>query len=519
MINAVDLVKTNHYQTEIDAAVKNLGAERGDLQSLLMSIVDKVSLQQIPGLLKQSYGRLARLRHVLAELSNLISDQDKLIDLGYQIESTLQPDDSFSFESALQGLDESLAIYIADKNLGAHVAMIYEMQALIHDATLNYNEAAKCYAAAATTSELPVEQQWFYEKQRALAFVDCGRELGDKSALEQAVSLLENTVMALAPQKQRRDDWATSQQAFGIALGILGQRQGGTRNLENAIAAFEAALSIRNPKDNPQTFSESQNSLGNALGALGHRLGDEEMLKNSVQAFELALEQQTKVAGLPERTTTQNNLAAVLQSQGQRNSDTKMLKRSVDLYKEILKVWTKECGPQIWATTMNNLGTALRLLGEHRKGPKTLQQSVAAYNSALSVQTREHFPQEWAMTQNNLGAALQKFAERVGNPEVFEQAIAAYENTLKEWTEQKAPMAWGMTLANLAVARRGFANLTADIKPAEKAVAELELVSDFFRNASHAQYSELCIDQLAQARKLVDELHLKGGKYADLVNH
>jgi hypothetical protein len=42
-------------------------------------------------------------------------------------------------------------------------------------------------------------------------------------------------------------------------------------------------------------------------------------------------------------------------------------------------------------------------------------------------------------------------------------------------------------------------------------------VSEAFRNASHAQYSELVIDQLAQARKLADALARDKGKYADLV--
>jgi hypothetical protein len=67
-------------------------------------------------------------------------------------------------------------------------------------------------------------------------------------------------------------------------------------------------------------------------------------------------------------------------------------------------------------------------------------------------------------------------------------------------------MAWGMTMANLGVARRTLAEQTEDVVTARKAVDELEAVSEIFRNASHAQYSELCIDQLARARKLADAL-------------
>ncbi len=110
------------------------------------------------------------------------------------------------------------------------------------------------------------------------------------------------------------------------------------------------------------------------------------------------------------------------------------------------------------------------------------------------------------MTQNNMGAALHKLAEREGDHKILERAISAYESALEEWTQERSPMAWVMTMANLGVARRTLAEVTEDYGVARKAVEELEAVSDAFRNASHAQYSELSIDQLAQARKLADSL-------------
>ncbi len=67
-------------------------------------------------------------------------------------------------------------------------------------------------------------------------------------------------------------------------------------------------------------------------------------------------------------------------------------------------------------------------------------------------------------------------------------------------------MTWAMTMANLAVARRTLAEATGDAGQAARAVVELEAVCDVFRELSHAQYSELSIDQLAKARKLVEAL-------------
>ncbi|MDA9983116.1 tetratricopeptide repeat-containing protein, partial [Gammaproteobacteria bacterium] len=486
---------------------KNLGAERSDLEQL-MGYIDRksVSRQQVPGLLKQAYARLRKLRSTLSDFAELSVGNAEMTGLVQHVDSAIQPGDMFSFDNALQALAVIYRRYAKQDDASESVATIFEMQALIAAARLEHHDAAELYSEAAMVPGLSTELQWQHQKERALVLADLGQEFGDNSSLEQAISLLENEILELVPPKQLPADWATTKHVLGNVLGILGQRQGGTRNLENSIAAFQASLSKRDRQQEPIQWAETQNSLGNALGIFGLRVGDEDILCKSIEAFEHALEQRTRDSAPQDWATTQNNLAAVLQSLGQRNKDARMLKRSVEAYKEVLQEWTRERVPLDWATTMNNLGTALRLLGEHRKGPRTLEQSVAAYNSALAERNRERLPQEWAMTQNNLGAALHKLAEREENDEMFKRAIVAYENALKEWTRERLPMAWGMTMANLAVVRRAFAEHTEDIGSARKAVEELEAVSEIFRSASHAQYSELSIDQLAKARKLVDAL-------------
>jgi len=496
----------------IDLVIKNLAtinldAERSDLEKLVVCIQGRaVPWQQVPGLLKLAHGRLQKLRELFSEFKELIENDVEIAELIRQVDSAIQPGDSFSLETATETLD-TISIRCSEReNQPEPAARIRGLQGLIAAVKHDYQDAAKFYAEAAVTPGLDSEMQWRYQKDRASALVDLGREFADNAALEQANSLLEDQMSDLAPWAQQPGNRATTMQLLGNALGILGQRQGGTRNLENSITAFEESLGERDREQSPFEWAETQNSLGNVLGILGHRLGDEDMLTRSVDAFEQALKERSRWRAARDWATTQNNLAAVLQSQGQRNKDPRTLKRSVETYKEVLEVWTRELMPLEWATTMDNLGTALRMLGEHRKGPRTLEQSVAAYIGALSERSRDRLPQEWAMTQNNLGAALQKLGEREENPETLVRAITAYENALKEWTRDRMPMAWAMTMANLGVARRSLAEVNGDIDSARKAVEELEAVSEIFRNASHAQYSELSIDQVAKARKLVDAL-------------
>ena len=156
--------------------------------------------------------------------------------------------------------------------------------------------------------------------------------------------------------------------------------------------------------------------------------------------------------------------------------------------------------------TMDNLGTVLRLLGEQRRGARTLQQAVAAYKSALTEFSRDRFPQQWATTKNNLGAALQKLASREDDPKIMQDAITSYECALEECGKESVPITWAMSIANLGVSRCEFAAMTENSSEASKAVLEIQAAVDVFREASHAQYTELGEEKLALARKLLEDL-------------
>ncbi len=82
-----------------------------------------------------------------------------------------------------------------------------------------YQRAAELFAEAATTRGLEVPLQWEYRNEQALMLAEHGREFRNNAALEQAIDLYENTVLGLAPKKERPGDWATTQHNFGNALG------------------------------------------------------------------------------------------------------------------------------------------------------------------------------------------------------------------------------------------------------------------------------------------------------------
>ncbi len=495
------------YKAELDAARQDLQGEPSELTLLLNHIHrKKASRKQVPGLLKQACVRLKKIRENQTDLSDLIAKEPEIAALIEQADGAVQNGDQFSLENTNQLYEKAFDRYLEHEGEPEISSSILAQQAQIAAIKQDYQRAAELFAAAATTPGLEESLQWQYQNNRASVLEDLGREFGDNAALEQAIDLYESTVIALAPQKERPGDWATTQNNLGNARGILGQRQRGPQMLESAVVAFQDALSER-PRDQvPLEWATTQNNLGNALGALGQRQGNTELLEKSVEAFESALEERSQELTPSDWATTQNNLGAVLQTLGQRQSKTKLLKKSITAYTNVLKEWTRERAPLDWATTLNNLGVVFHAYGKNLKGPRTLEKSVAAYKNALSERTRGRVPQDWAMTQNNLGASLQTLGERQQSRELLEESIAAYENALMEWTLEQLPMNWAMTTANLGVARRTLAEQIKDIDIARQAVTDFGAVMDVFRNASHAHYFELGEEQLVKARAVVAEL-------------
>jgi tetratricopeptide (TPR) repeat protein len=81
-----------------------------------------------------------------------------------------------------------------------------------------------------------------------------------------------------------------TQYNLGAALSALGEREGGTARLEEAVVAYRAALEELRRDRVPLDWAATQNNLGNALRALGER-GDAAALPQAIAAFEGALEE------------------------------------------------------------------------------------------------------------------------------------------------------------------------------------------------------------------------------------
>ncbi|MBZ9814753.1 tetratricopeptide repeat protein [Mesorhizobium sp. CA7] len=233
---------------------------------------------------------------------------------------------------------------------------------------------------------------------------------------------------------------------YGTALLELGKREAGTERLQEAAAAYRAALKEGTRDRLPLDWAATQSNLGNALSALGERESGTERLEQAVVAFRAALEEQTRKRAPLDWARTQSNLDATLLTLGWRETGTARLNEAAAAsgaaYRAALEERTRERLPLGWAQTQYNLGIALMVLGERESGTALLEEAVATFRATLQEATRERVPLDWAKAQNNLGVALELLSKRDGGTDQLQEAVAACRAALQEWTEERAPLGW-----------------------------------------------------------------------------
>ena len=180
-------------------------------------------------------------------------------------------------------------------------------------------------------------------------------------------------------------------------------------------------------------------AFGVAKGLAGRERADSAALEEAVAAFRAALKERTRERVPFHGAMTQDNLGTALFRLGERESGTGRLEEAVAAFRAALKEWTRERVPLQWATAQVNLGAALVALGSRESGTARLEEAVAAHRAALKEWTRERVPLQWATAQMNLGNALFRLGERESGTGRLEEAVAAYRAALKEWTPERVP--------------------------------------------------------------------------------
>ncbi len=108
-----------------------------------------------------------------------------------------------------------------------------------------YKEAAELFGQAAEyVPNGHASERRGYLLRQAGALSRQGDERGDNAALQSSIEVY-GRVLVEYPRSQAALDWAATENDLGIALRRLGERESGTGRLNDAVAAFRAALEER----------------------------------------------------------------------------------------------------------------------------------------------------------------------------------------------------------------------------------------------------------------------------------
>ena len=238
-------------------------------------------------------------------------------------------------------------------------------------------------------------------------------------------------------------DWAMTQNNLGM-LTATGSRDR-AQNLEQAIAAYTAALDIYTRDAFPIQWAMTQNNLGQltATGSRGTSIepgAGHRCLYRGVGGAHPGC--------LPHPMGHDPEQPRGHLRRPDRGDRAQNLEQAIAAYTAALDIYTRDAFPIDWAMTQNNLGVTYgdRIAGDRAQN---LEQAIAAYTAALDIYTRDAFPIDWAMTQNNLGVT---YGDRIAGDRAqnLEQAIAAYTAALEVRTRDAFPIDYRDTQLNLA---------------------------------------------------------------------
>jgi tetratricopeptide (TPR) repeat protein len=182
-------------------------------------------------------------------------------------------------------------------------------------------------------------------RERWDAFFADGQEKGINISLQVAIEMARRMVESARNDDQR----GTALNLLGNALFSLGERQGGTERLEEAVIVFREALQKNTRERAPLEWAMAQMNLGNALTRLGERDSGTARLEEAVAAFREALKENTRARTPLEWARIQMNLGNALTRLGERDSGTTArLEEAAAAFREALKGVRLHCDVMIW---------------------------------------------------------------------------------------------------------------------------------------------------------------------------
>ncbi len=112
---------------------------------------------------------------------------------------------------------------------------------------------------------------------------------GEARGINFSLSVAIELARRMAATARDADEGGAALNLLGNALRVLGEREAGTARLEEAVAAYRAALQEYTRERVPLDWAMTQYNLGTALRVLGEREAGTARLEEAVAAFDACL--------------------------------------------------------------------------------------------------------------------------------------------------------------------------------------------------------------------------------------
>ena len=147
----------------------------------------------------------------------------------------------------------------------------------------------------------------------------------------------------------------------------------------------------------------TQNNLGTVLQTLGERESGTARLEQAVAAYQAALQEHTQDRVPLQWAMTQNNLGYVLLVLGGRENGTTRLEQAVTAYQAALQEYTQDRVPLDWARTRYYYIATLSLLADRQQTPEGYEKAASNASNFMALDLEPTFGDGWKSTQAELG--------------------------------------------------------------------------------------------------------------------
>lgn len=295
-----------------------------------------------------------------------------------------------------------------------------------------------------------------------------------------AISLLEARLAAI-PRAERPHEHAAAAYHLGLALAEF-PGSDPTQGLRRALACYDLAASIFDPRFDPVEHARVINAAGAAHRALGnpnksaalfaeaarllegHDRDDERAAalnnlglvltdvgdpRRGVEAFDAALElfDAGKPAGRRARVAALHNRGLAHASEGTEQA----LERALSDYEQAVCELDVEDAPYYPGLLHHSIGVAWSTLATIRDSQREqlLGWAIEAFRESLRVFIRTRFPQQHAMAKHNLGLAWGELGRARCDPLCLRRALVSFEDAATTFDPRAHPDEWRNVYANL----------------------------------------------------------------------